>query len=66
LASHSTVTIGVMSTWFSRVGDRFAALLDAHTGPWNQPSSDWSDLDADVRRLRQELDAIRMRFPDRR
>jgi len=54
-----------MSTWFDRVGDRLAALLDPHTGPWNPLSSDWAD-DADVRRLRHELDAIRMRFPDRR
>jgi hypothetical protein len=55
----------VMSTWFDRVGDRLAALLDPHTGPWNPLSSDWAD-DADVRRLRHELDAIRIRFPDRR
>ena len=55
-----------MSTWFSRVGSRLAALLDPHTGPWNPTFSDWADVDADVRRLRHELDAIRMRFPERR
>ena len=55
-----------MSTWLSRVGDRLAALLDPHTGPWNPQFSDCADVDADVRRLRHELDAIRMRFPDRR
>jgi len=60
------MTMGVMSTWFSRVGGRLAALLDPHTSPWNPQSSDWADVDADVRRLRHELDAIRMRFPDRR
>jgi len=58
--------MGVMSTWFSRVGGRFAALLDPRTGPWNPLPSDWGDVDADVRRLRHELDAIQMRFPDRR
>ena len=58
--------MGVMSTWLSRVGDRWAALIDPRTGPWNPTSSDWGDVDADVRRLRHELDAIRMRFPDRR
>jgi len=58
--------MAVMSTWFSRVGDRLAALLDPYTGPWNPQSADWADVDADVRRLRHELDAIRMRFPDRR
>jgi hypothetical protein len=66
LASQLAENMGVMSTWFSRVGSRLAALLDSHTGPWNPPSSDWPDVDADVRRLRHELDAIRMRFPDRR
>jgi predicted trehalose synthase len=55
-----------MSTWFSRMANRLATLLDPHTGPWNLPSPDWGDVDADVRRLRHELDAIRMRFPDRR
>ncbi len=55
-----------MSTWFSRVGSRLAALLDPHTGPWNPTFADWADVDADVRRLRHELDAIRIRFPERR
>ncbi|MFN8033237.1 MAG: hypothetical protein U0Q47_08060 [Mycobacterium sp.] len=57
-----------MNTWFSRVADRLGALLDPHAGPWNPPpsSSDWADIDADLRRLRQDLDAIRVRFSDRR
>ena len=58
--------MGAMNSWLSHVGDRLAALLDPHTSPWNPQSSDWADVDADVRRLRHELDAIRMRFPDRR
>ena len=55
-----------MNTWFSRVADRLGALLDPYAGPWNPPSSDWADVDADLRRLRQELDAIRVRFSGRR
>ncbi|HTY27297.1 MAG TPA: hypothetical protein VMD51_03990 [Mycobacterium sp.] len=56
-----------MSTWFSRVADRLGALLDPHAGPWNPPPpSDWTGVDADLRRLRQELDAMRVRFSDRR
>ena len=55
-----------MSTWFSRVADRLGALLDPYAGPWNPPPSDWADVDADLRRLRQELDAIRVRFSGRR
>ncbi|MGY4710140.1 hypothetical protein ACXDF8_11395 [Mycolicibacterium sp. CBM1] len=55
-----------MSTWFTRVADRLAALLDPHNGPWNPTSTDWSDADADVRRLRSDLDAIRVRFSDHR
>jgi hypothetical protein len=58
--------MAVMSTWFSRVGSRLAALLDPHTGPWNPTFADWADVDADVRRLRHELDAIRIRVPERR
>ncbi len=53
-----------MSTWFSRMGRRLSALLDPQLGPWNPPSSDWNDVDADLRRLRTDLDAIRVRFPD--
>lgn len=55
-----------MSTWLSRVADRLAALLDPNVGPWNATSSDWPDVDADARRLRNDLDAIRVRFPDHR
>lgn len=55
-----------MSAWFFRLTDRFGTLLDPLAGPGNRLRSDWADVDADVRRLRQELDAIRVRFPDRR
>ncbi|WP_161976539.1 hypothetical protein [Mycolicibacterium sp. CH28] len=55
-----------MSTWFSRVGRRLSALLDPTAGLWNSPSSDWNDADADARRSRNDLDAIRVRFSDHR
>jgi hypothetical protein len=55
-----------MSTWFSRVADRLAALLDADHGPWNPTTSGWDDVDADARRLRGDLDALRVRFSDHR
>jgi hypothetical protein len=55
-----------MSTWFSRVAHRLSALLDANHGPWNPTSSGWEDVDADVRRLRGDLDALRVRFSDHR
>lgn len=55
-----------MSTWFSRVAERLAALIDPHAGPWNAPSHDWNDVDADLRRQRADLDAIRVRFADHR
>ncbi|SBS78858.1 conserved hypothetical protein [uncultured Mycobacterium sp.] len=59
----------VMSTWFSRVVHRLSALLDANYGPWNATTSGWSggdETDADVRRLRGDLDALRVRFSDHR
>ena len=58
-----------MSTWFSRVAHRLAALLDTDNGPWNPTRSGWSgkdEIDADVRRLRGDLDALRVRFSDHR
>lgn len=55
-----------MSTWFSRVAHRLSALLDANHGPWNPTTSGWDDVDADVRRLRGDLDALRVRFSDHR
>ncbi|WP_445169526.1 hypothetical protein ACTXG7_09515 [Mycolicibacterium sp. Dal123E01] len=58
-----------MSTVFSRVAERLAAMLDANRGPWNPATSGWSrgdDLDADARRLRGDLDAVRVRFSDHR
>lgn len=58
-----------MSTWFSRVAHRLAALLDADHGPRNPTTSGWSsrdETDADVRRLRSDLDALRVRFSDHR
>jgi hypothetical protein len=49
-----------MSTnWISRLGQKLATLFS---------SPDWdgfyTDGDADARRMRSELDAIRVRFPD--
>jgi hypothetical protein len=58
-----------MSTWFSRVADRLSALLDANHGPWNPTTFGWSsgeETDADARRLRGDLDALRVRFSDHR
>jgi hypothetical protein len=58
-----------MSTWFSRVASRLATLLDPGHGPWNPSSSGWSkgdETDADARRLRGDLDALRVRFSDHR
>lgn len=54
-----------MSTWLSRVASRLAVLVDPENGPWNPPSVEWADVDADVRRLRSDLDAIRVRLPER-
>ncbi len=61
--------MSVMSNWFSRVAHRLSALLDANHGPWNPTTSGWSvgdETDADVRRLRGDLDALRVRFSDHR
>jgi hypothetical protein len=55
-----------MSTWFSRVAERLAALLDPSVGPWNPTSREWGDVDADLRRQHADLDAIRVRFSDHR
>jgi hypothetical protein len=55
-----------MSTWFSRVASRLATLLDSSHGPWTPSSSGWDDVDADVRRMRGDLDALRVRFSDHR
>ncbi|WP_167104083.1 hypothetical protein [Mycobacterium sp. DL592] len=55
-----------MNTWLSRVAQRWAALLDPHSGPWSPTSRDWGDGDADLRRQRSDLDAIRVRFADHR
>jgi len=55
-----------MSTWFSRVAHRLAALLDADHGPWNPTTTGWDDVDADARRMRGDLDALRVRFSDHR
>ncbi len=56
----------LMSTWFSRVASRLATLLDPGRGPWNPTSTGWDDVDADVRRLRNDLDAVRTRYSDHR
>ncbi|OYN82297.1 hypothetical protein CG716_03275 [Mycolicibacterium sphagni] len=61
--------MAVMSTWFSRVAHRLAALLDTDHGPWNPTTTGWSrgdEIDADVRRMRGDLDALRVRFSDHR
>ncbi|HNF07628.1 MAG TPA: hypothetical protein PKM33_10075 [Mycobacterium sp.] len=55
-----------MSTWFTRLAGRLGALQDPTRGPWNPMPSDWADVDADVRRLRRDLDAVRVRFSDHR
>ncbi|PND57943.1 hypothetical protein CRM90_10840 [Mycobacterium sp. ENV421] len=55
-----------MSTWFSRVASRLATLLDPGHGPWNPSSTGWDDVDADARRMRADLDALRVRFSDHR
>lgn len=55
-----------MSTWFSRVAHRLAALLDVDHDPWNSTTTGWEDADADARRLRGDLDALRVRFSDHR
>lgn len=47
-----------MSTWFSRASNRLADLLDPAVGPWRPRCTDWTEVDADVRRLRQEFHAL--------
>ncbi|WP_370500929.1 hypothetical protein NWT09_10255 [Mycolicibacterium sp. jd] len=51
--------IGHMTHWFSRLGRR---LADLYYLPPIGSSVD--ERDADARRMRSELDAIRMHFPD--
>lgn len=48
-----------MSNWISRLGQRLADL-------YYLPSMDGTshEFDPDARRVRSELDAIRMHFPD--
>lgn len=47
-----------MSTqWISRLGRSLAALYEPNLAPDDE-------RDADARRLRSELEAIRIRFPD--
>ena len=55
-----------MTNWLSHLAHRLGALIDPHNGPWNPPSAGWPDVDADVRRLRHDLDAIRVRYSDHR
>ncbi|WP_197374576.1 hypothetical protein [Mycolicibacterium baixiangningiae] len=51
---------GHMTTnWISRLGSGLAFLFGFRPGECASP-----ELDADLRRMRSELDAIRMRFPD--
>ena len=50
-----------MSTWYSRVAARLEALLDPRLGPY--PAQRERD-DADLRRIRGDLDAIRVRFAE--
>lgn len=71
MASHCGVSIDGMSTWFSRANSRIAALLDFSaldfsSGSWRRPEAGWDGMDADIRRLRQDLDAVFTRFPDER
>lgn len=51
--------IGHMTHWFSRLGRRLADLY--YLPPIG---STVDERDADARRVRCELDAIRMHFPD--
>lgn len=51
-----------MNSWFSRLAARLTAPPDLRNGPWIPPSAGWGDVDADVRRLRRDLDAIRVRY----
>jgi hypothetical protein len=47
------------SNWISRLGTGLSSLFNYRPGEFANP-----ELDADLRRMRSELDAIRMRFPD--
>jgi hypothetical protein len=47
------------SNWISKLGSGLSDLLTYRPG--DVPGG---ELDGDVRRVRQELDAIRVRFPD--
>jgi hypothetical protein len=47
------------SNWISKLGSGLSDLLSYRPG--DVPGG---ELDGDVRRVRQELDAIRARFPD--
>lgn len=55
-----------MNTWLSRLAERLNALMDPRNGPWNPSTTGWDDVDADVRRLRHDLNAIRARNSDHR
>lgn len=47
------------SNWISRLAQGLADLYDA-----TRVAAEHNDWDADARRMRAELDAIRARFPD--
>ncbi|TDY08910.1 hypothetical protein BCL50_0985 [Mycolicibacterium litorale] len=47
------------SNWISRLGSGLSALFAFRPGEFANP-----EVDADLRRMRSELDAIRVRFPD--
>lgn len=47
------------SDWISRLGTGLAALVNYRPGEFAN-----LELDADLRRMRSELDAIGIRFPD--
>jgi hypothetical protein len=61
MASQLVRTMGYMSTWLSLLAARLDALLDPWMGPYPPQRS---DADADLRRVRAELNAIRARFAD--
>jgi len=47
------------SNWISKLGTGLSDLFSYRPGDISGP-----EVDADLRRIRQELDAIRVRFPD--
>ncbi|WP_157546560.1 hypothetical protein [Mycobacterium sp. IS-1742] len=47
------------SNWIFRLGTGLSSLFTFRPGEFASP-----ELDADLRRMRSELDAIRIRFPD--